>query len=194
MNLKYNLILASKSPRRQQLLTDAGFKFKVKTKNVDETFPDNLKAEEIAEYIATKKAKAFLNDHENSIILTADTIVALNNEIFGKPEDAEEAFEMISKLSGSSHDVITGVSITLNKKIHTFHDKTVVSFKELSKEEINYYIENFKPFDKAGAYGIQEWIGMIGITKIEGSYFNVVGLPINKLYQQFQSLGLYLMN
>lgn len=185
MNFNHHLILASKSPRRQQLLKDAGFDFSVKTKDVAEDFPSTLPASEVAKYLAEKKANAFTDEIEpDEIVITADTVVIINNQILAKPADKREAFDMIKSLSGTHHEVITGVCLKGKSKQQTFDDITRVYFKNLSDDEINYYIDNYKPFDKAGAYGIQEWIGMIGITKIEGSYFNVVGLPVQKLYQQ----------
>lgn len=183
MNLSHPLILASKSPRRSQLLKDAGFDFSVKTMEVDESFPDDLEVHKVAEYIALNKAKAFQSSISNEIVITADTVVIVDDKILAKPADHQEAYEMIKSMSGRSHEVMTGVALVTKDNISTFSDTTKVIFKPLSDHEINYYIENYKPFDKAGAYGIQEWIGMIGIERIEGSYFNVVGLPIQKVYQ-----------
>ncbi|MBU3012420.1 septum formation protein Maf [Polaribacter vadi] len=184
----YNIILASGSPRRQQFFKDLDIDFTIDVKKVDEIYPDNLKGTEITDYLADLKAKAFTNLSEKDVLITSDTIVWLNNEALGKPKNAADAFKMLRKLSGKKHQVITSISI---KNIHfqkIINDVTTVSFKELSDEEINYYIKNYKPFDKAGAYGIQEWIGYIAIDKMEGSYFNVVGLPIHKLYQEFMKL------
>ncbi len=183
MNLSRPLILASKSPRRSQLLKEAGFSFTVKTKEVDESFPDDMQTYNVAEYIALNKAKAFQDSLNDEIVMTADTVVIVDDQILGKPADHTEAFEMIKSMSGRSHEVMTGVALVTKDKISTLSDTTTVAFKSLTDQEINYYIENYKPFDKAGAYGIQEWIGMIGIERIEGSYFNVVGLPIQKVYE-----------
>jgi len=189
MNLSHNLILASKSPRRQQLLREAGFDFEIKTKDVDESFSESLPSNEVAKYLAKKKASAFESETQNAIVITADTVVIKDTKILGKPADKSEAFAMIRSLSGSVHQVVTGVCIKQGANEIVFDDTTLVYFKELTDLEIDYYIDNYKPFDKAGAYGIQEWIGMIGITKIEGSYFNVVGLPIQKLYEELSGFS-----
>lgn len=183
----YNIILASGSPRRQQFFKDLDIDFTIDVKKVDEIYPDHLKGTAITDYLADLKSKAY-NLSEKDILITSDTIVWLNDEALGKPKDAADAFKMLRKLSGKKHEVITSISI---KNIHfqkIINDVTTVSFKELSDEEINYYINNYKPFDKAGGYGIQEWIGFIAIDKMEGSYFNVVGLPVHKLYQEFMKL------
>ncbi len=183
---KYHLILASQSPRRQVLLKELGFNFEIIVKNTDESFPNYLKNSEIVEYLALKKSEAFNLEvqHENTIVITADTIVVCNAEVMNKPLNKEEAFVMLSKLSGNSHDVFTGVCFKTESKIHTFHAHTKVYFNTLSSEEINYYIDNYQPYDKAGSYGIQEWIGFVAIQKMEGSFHNVMGLPIAKLYQE----------
>lgn len=192
-NLNCPLILASNSPRRQQILKEAGFDFKVKTKPLNEDYPSHLKTEQIAVYLAESKAKALKDEINKEIVIAADTIVCLpapmqsgNDEILGKPRNQSEAFEMLKKLSGSKHEVITGVCLLSKDKEISFYDKTEVWFRELKETEINYYIENFKPFDKAGGYGIQEWIGLIGIEKINGSYFNVMGLPVHKVYEELK--------
>lgn len=177
------IILASKSPRRQELLSAMNLDFKVVLKEVDESYPEELLPAEIAVYIAEKKAKAFDEDNKGAIIITADTIVAYNGEILGKPEDAHHATEMLTKLSGTNHQVYTGVSLTHNGKMRSFYDTTEVFFNTLSPEQISYYIKNYKPMDKAGAYGIQDWIGLIAVQKIIGSYTNVMGLPTEKLYK-----------
>lgn len=177
------IILASKSPRRQELLSAMNLDFKVVLKEVDESYPEELLPAEIAVYIAEKKAKAFDEDSNGSIIITADTIVAYNGEILGKPEDAHHAAEMLTKLSGTNHQVYTGLSLICNGEMHSFYDTTEVFFNDLSPEQISYYIKNYKPMDKAGAYGIQDWIGMIAVKKIIGSYTNVMGLPTEKLYR-----------
>ncbi|APZ47255.1 septum formation protein Maf [Polaribacter reichenbachii] len=184
----YHIILASGSPRRQQFFKDLDIEFTIDVKKVDEIYPDTLKGTEITDYLADLKAKAFTNLSEKDVLITSDTIVWLNNEALGKPKDAADAFTMLRKLSGKKHEVITSISIKNRHFQKIINDVTTVSFKELTDEEINYYIKNYKPFDKAGAYGIQEWIGFIAIDKMEGSYFNVVGLPIHKLYQEFMKL------
>ncbi len=188
MNFNRKLILASKSPRRQQLLQSAGFTFDVRTMDVEETFPDDMAAQEVAEYLAIKKAKAFEDEITDEIVITADTVVVVDDKILGKPADKKEAIDMLQALSGRSHEVITGVALMTKNEIRSFSDVTIVNFKKLSHKEIDYYVDNYAPYDKAGAYGIQEWIGMIGITSIEGSYFNVVGLPVQKLYETLPSL------
>lgn len=179
------LILASTSPRRKQLLEEAGFTFKVKGINTDESYPSTLPPSKIAEYIAEQKAVAaeqlILSDE---IIITADTIVAIEASILGKPKDKAEAKIMLTQLSGKTHQVITGVCLTSKEKKELFSCSTEVTFKELSDEELHYYIEEYQPYDKAGAYATQEWIGMIGIQSMKGCYYNVVGLPINALYQR----------
>ena len=185
-NLKgYQLILASQSPRRHQMLKELGLDFKIQTKDVEEVYPDDLKGEEIPVYLAKLKAEAFVLDlNEKELVITADTIVCVDDMVLGKPKDREDAVNMLKTLSGRSHQVISGVCLKSKEKEASFSTTTHVHFKELSLEEIDYYIDNYKPFDKAGAYGIQEWIGFVGIDGIEGSYFNVVGLPIQRLYQE----------
>lgn len=182
MNLPH-LILGSKSPRRQQLLREAGFQYTTVTIDVEETFPDNIPAETVASYLAKKKAMAFGGDLGDSLLVTADTVVIIDGRILGKPENREEAVDMLQCLSGRSHKVITGVCLRDRRVTRCFDEVTRVYFKKLTAEEIHYYIDNYKPFDKAGAYGIQEWIGLIGIEKIEGSYFNVVGLPVHRIHR-----------
>lgn len=182
MNFSRPLILASNSPRRQELLKAAGFTFKVRTKDVDESYPGDIPLQEVAKFLAQKKAEAYQLDIENEVIITADTIVKLKDAILGKPKDAEEATKMLRALSGTDHEVITGVCIADKNMQVSLDDTTKVYFKTLTTKEIEYYIKHYQPFDKAGAYGIQEWIGMIGIKKIVGSYFNVVGLPVAKIY------------
>lgn len=185
-NLKdYQLILASQSPRRHQMLKELGVSFEIKTKEVEEIYPENMVPEQVPVYLAELKASAFKSDFKNNeLVITADTIVCVDNCILGKPKDREDAVKMLKALSGRSHQVISGVCLMNREKKVSFATTTDVHFKVLSDKEINYYIDNFKPFDKAGAYGIQEWIGFIGIDGIEGSYFNVVGLPIQRLYQE----------
>lgn len=184
---QYNFILASKSPRRQQLLKSLNIEFKVITKEVDEIYPEDLQREEIPVFLAELKSKPFITELDDSdLLITADTVVCLGNAVLGKPRDYDEAFAMLENLSGKEHQVITGVCISSNNKMHSFYSLTNVQFKELSHREIEYYVSEFKPYDKAGAYGIQEWIGTIGITHIEGSFYNVMGLPIQKLYEEIQ--------
>ncbi len=183
---KYNVVLASNSPRRKELLSGLDIDFKVRTlQGVDESYPSGLDAEEIPLYIARAKAKAYREGMgEKDLIITADTIVWIDGEVLGKPHDAEDATRMLRLLSGHTHQVITGVSITTREQQHCFSVVSHVTFAPLTHAEIAYYIEHYRPFDKAGAYGIQEWIGYIGVTRLEGSYFNVMGLPVQRLYQE----------
>jgi len=181
-----SIILASQSPRRKELLSLLDLEFTVEVKSIDEIFPKDLKTSKVAEYLAELKASAFTNIKDDQVIITADTVVILNDTILGKPKDKAEAKEMLHRLSNRSHDVITGVCLKSAQKISTFSSSTKVYFRDLTDAEIDYYIENYKPYDKAGSYGIQEWIGAIGITKIVGSYFNVVGLPIQELNEQLK--------
>lgn len=184
----YNFILGSKSPRRHKLLTDLGLKFKVKTIEAEEVYPENLSMEEIPVYLAELKAKHF-NDNlkTNDLLITADTIVWHKGKVLGKPENRNHAVDILNLLSDSEHQVVTGVCLKSVEKQKSFYSVSNVIFKPLSLNEIEYYIDNYKPFDKAGAYGIQEWIGYIGITHIEGSFYNVMGLPIQKLYCELQN-------
>ena len=182
------IILASKSPRRQELLKSMNLDFQVMLKEVDESFPEGLLPSEIAVHIAEKKAIAFIAQSMDHIVITADTIVAFNDEILGKPRDAEHAKQILQKLSGNQHQVYTGVSISYNGNTSSFYDLTEVFFNRLTLEQIEHYIINYHPFDKAGAYGIQDWIGLIGVEKIIGSYTNVMGLPTEKLYQALMSV------
>jgi septum formation protein len=183
------IILASKSPRRQELLKLMGFDFQVVLREVDESYPPGLSPSEIAVYISEKKAKAFDLLIENEIVITADTIVSLDGKILGKPENEDHAFVMLSELSGKRHDVITGVSLLKNHKVSSFYELTEVFFKEISAEQIRYYINTCQPMDKAGAYGIQEWIGLVAVDRINGSYSNVVGLPTHRLYAELCKLS-----
>ncbi len=183
------LILASGSPRRQELFKELNLNYSIQIKEIDEKYPSNLKAEEITNYLAALKADAFENDlKENEIVITADTIVWYRDKALEKPRNKQEAAKMLKDLSGTSHQVISSVCIKSLNFQKTFFDITKVYFKQLSAIEINYYVENYNPLDKAGAYGIQEWIGFIGVTKIEGSYFNVMGLPVHKLYEELSKL------
>jgi len=178
------IILGSNSPRREQLFKELGLKFQVMAKDVDETIPTQFRREDIAMFLARKKALAFKTEvHESGIVVTADTLVAVDDLILGKPTDVKDAERMLKLLSGRRHQVITGVCIMSNRKSESFFVKTDVSFKVLRDEEIKYYIETCKPLDKAGAYGIQEWIGMIGVDYIQGSFYNVMGLPVKELYE-----------
>ncbi len=185
---KYNIILASRSPRREYLLRELGLDFTIFVKDdVDEHYPPDLHREEIAVYLARHKALHYTPElKNNTMIITADTIVCIGDEILNKPADEKEARQMLTKLSGNYHDVITGICVRTSKKNVCIHASTRVHFKNLEEEEIEYYITNYKPFDKAGAYGIQEWIGYTGIDRIEGSYFNVMGLPVQKLYEELK--------
>jgi len=185
---KYNYILASKSPRRQELLHSLGINFKVLIHDDEENYPDNLTKEEIPVFLAELKARYFLNDlKENDLLITADTIVWFKGEVLGKPNNKGMAIETLQKLSGCEHQVISGVCLTSLIKQKSFFSISNVSFKQLSLPEIEYYVTEFSPYDKAGAYGIQEWIGYIGITHIEGSFYNVMGLPIQQLYTEIQN-------
>ncbi len=184
-NLKNKkIVLGSASPRRQELLKLLAVDFEIRLSNSDEQFNEKLPPEQIAKFLATQKSEALKNTIiKNEILITADTIVAKEDRILNKPKNEKEAVEMLTFLSNGRHQVITGVCISSTEKSISFSVNTKVFFKKLSSEEINFYIKNYKPFDKAGAYGIQEWIGLIGIEEIQGSYFNVVGLPMQKLYQ-----------
>lgn len=190
-NLKgYNIILASGSPRRQQFFKDMHLDFEVRLKEVEELFPDNLKASEITDFLAVLKANAFQEELKpTDILVTSDTIVWHNGKALGKPKDYDDAFQILKSLSNSTHEVFTSVCFKTKDKIDIINETTKVTFSSLSNEAIAYYLENFKPYDKAGAYGIQEWIGLVGISKIEGSYSNVVGLPVQKVYEYFANFG-----
>ena len=182
---KYNIVLASKSPRRQELLKGIGVDFTILTKEVDESYPSRLPAIDVAPFLSLKKAKAFEDAElpENYMVITADTIVIVENEILGKPKDRDDAVRMIRLLSGKAHKVVTGVTVHTKEKTKTFSVTSKVAFESLDNHEISYYIDNFKPYDKAGAYGVQEWIGYIGVSNVEGSYYNVMGLPTQRLYK-----------
>jgi septum formation protein len=185
----YKVILASNSPRRKELLGGLGIDFEVRTlQGIDESYPGNLKGEEIPVYISRKKAEAYLSTiAEDEMVITADTIVYDAGQVLGKPANREDAINMLRQLSGHAHDVITGVSIVTKQKTVQFASVSKVHFTTLTDEEITYYVDHFKPFDKAGAYGIQEWIGYVAVTRIEGSYFNVMGLPIQRLYTELKT-------
>jgi len=184
---QYNIILGSASPRRKELLSDLGLRFSIQTTDKEETYSLSLKEEEIAEFLAKQKSE-FLSENlqQNDLLITADTIVSFKNELLNKPKDKEEAFETLNKISENTHKVITGVCLKSKNKEIIFSVTTLVTFKALSEDEIHHYIKKHNPYDKAGAYGIQDWIGKIGINNINGSYTNVVGLPISELYQHLK--------
>ncbi|KOY52578.1 Maf-like protein [Polaribacter dokdonensis] len=184
----YTIILASGSPRRQQFLKDLDIDFIINTKSVDEIYPLHLKGAEITDFLADLKSKAFTELNDNDVLITSDTIVWHKEKALGKPKDRDDAIKMLQSLSNKTHEVITSISIKTKHTQKIINDTTLVSFKKLTDEEINYYIDTYKPYDKAGAYGIQEWIGFIGINKIEGSYYNVAGLPVHKLYDELLQL------
>ena len=185
----YKLILASASPRRQQLMKDAGFTFEIRLKKIEEDYPKDLPLEKVPEYLSKVKAEAFREElNPDEVLVTADTVVCIHDKILGKPGNRAEAIRMLQELSGNRHLVVTGVSVTTKTKQYSFSALTNVFFKTLSIEEIEYYVDVYKPFDKAGAYGIQEWIGYIGIERIEGSFYNVMGLPVQKLYETLRML------
>ena len=180
----YSLILASGSPRRQQFFKDLDLDFEIRLKEIEEVYPPELKAEAITNYLAELKANAFEGElNDNEILITSDTIVWHNNTALGKPKDEQDAFAILKSLSNATHEVITSVCFKTKEKTDTFFEVTKVTFNTLSDEAIQYYLDHYKPYDKAGAYGIQEWIGLVGISKIEGSYTNVVGLPTEKVYK-----------
>jgi septum formation protein len=187
---KYHIILASNSPRRRELLAGLGIDFEVKVlPDIKEDYPAELPVSEIAQFVATEKAEAYRgllkSDH---LLITADTVVIVDDEVLGKPRDAEDAYRMLHKLSGRKHQVITGVCLATMKERRCFSVSTDVAFKELTNQEVHYYVDVFRPFDKAGAYGIQEWIGYVGVTGIDGSYFNVMGLPVQRIYTELMQL------
>ena len=181
------IILASKSPRRQELMKLMGLDFTIELKEVDESYPEGLSPAEIAVHISKEKAKAF-NTNANQILITADTIVALDGEILGKPIDKVHAEEMLRKLSGRKHEVYTGVTLVTNNRIISFYDLSEVCCKEVTNEEIDFYIDNYKPYDKAGSYGVQDWWGLVVVKRIHGSYTNVMGLPTEKLHKALSEL------
>lgn len=186
---KYKIILASGSPRRQQFFKDLDLDFEIRLKDVEEIYPPELKAVEITDFLSQLKADAFKDElKENELLITSDTIVWHKNKALGKPKSAEDAFEMIKSMSNDTHEVITSVCFQTNTASTLLHDITKVTFKDLSDESILYYIENYKPYDKAGAYGIQEWFGFMAVTKVEGSYTNVMGLPTAKVYEYLTTL------
>ena len=182
------IILASNSPRRRELLAGLDLDFEVKViKGIDESYPETLAPDKVAQYIAAKKADAYVPAiHEDDLVITADTVVIVDNDILGKPHDENEAKAMLRRISGRSHQVVTGVCLVTKDKRREFSVSTDVTFRSLSESEIDYYVSHYRPFDKAGAYGIQEWIGYVGVTGLNGSYFNVMGLPVQRIYSELQ--------
>ena len=191
MVIPYHIILASNSPRRKELLAGIDVDFEVRIiADIDESYPEDLPTHDIAEHIALKKAAAYRQTMAaDELVITADTVVILGNEVMGKPKDETDACRMLRQLSGQAHQVITGVALTTQQQQRHFSVETDVTFKELTDEEINYYVKTYKPFDKAGAYGIQEWIGYIGVTALKGSYFNVMGLPVQRIYEALKAFS-----
>lgn len=182
---KYQIILASKSPRRQELLRGMGVEFSILTKETDERFPSDMPLDEVPKYLSLQKSQAFTDEElpADYLLITSDTVVICEGEILGKPKDREDAVRMLQLLSGKTHHVVTGVTVRSAEKTESFAVRSNVTFSQLDDEEIDYYIEHCKPYDKAGAYGIQEWIGYVGISGLEGSFYNVMGLPTRKLFQ-----------
>lgn len=179
----YKIILASGSPRRQQFMKELGLDFEIRLKEIEEIYPEHLNAEEITNFLAELKAKAFQAElQQNELLITSDTIVWQNGQALGKPKDYDDAVQILKRLSNASHEVITSVCFTTHNSMETLFEVTKVTFSAISDEAIHYYLDHYKPFDKAGAYGIQDWIGLTAISKIEGSYTNVVGLPTEKVY------------
>ena len=187
----YRIILASNSPRRKELLAGIGIDFEVRVlQDIDESYPADLPIQDTAEYISKKKAAAYREQlADDELVITADTIVVVDDEVMGKPADEQDASSMLHKLSGKTHQVITGVTLTTKERQQSFSVLTDVTFKQLSDEEIDYYITHYHPMDKAGAYGIQEWIGYIGVTGLNGSYFNVMGLPVQRIFEALKTYG-----
>lgn len=192
LKLDYHIILASNSPRRRELLSGLGLDYEVRTlPGIDESYPDTLQGEEIPVYISSKKASAYLDAlKDNELLITADTIVWLDGRVLGKPADEDEARHMLRSLSGKTHQVITGVTLATTTFQKSFASVSQVTFASLTEEEINYYVTHYHPMDKAGSYGVQEWIGFIGVERIEGSYFNVMGLPVQRLYRELKRFKL----
>jgi len=188
LKLDYHIILASNSPRRRELLSGLGLDYEVRTlPGIDESYPDTLQGEEIPVYISSKKASAYLDAlKDNELLITADTIVWLDGRVLGKPADEDEARQMLRDLSGKTHQVITGVTLATTTFQKSFASVSQVTFASLTEEEISYYVSHYHPMDKAGSYGVQEWIGFIGVERIEGSYFNVMGLPVQRLYRELK--------
>ncbi|MBR6590599.1 MAG: septum formation protein Maf [Bacteroidaceae bacterium] len=188
LKLNYQIILASNSPRRKELLSGLGLNYEVRTlPGIDESYPETLQGEEIPVYISSKKASAYLDAlKDNELLITADTIVWLDGRVLGKPADEKEACQMLRDLSGKTHQVITGVTLATTTFQKSFASVSQVTFASLTEEEISYYVNHYHPMDKAGSYGVQEWIGFIGVERIEGSYFNVMGLPVQRLYRELK--------
>lgn len=186
---KYKVKLASKSPRRRELLEELRIPFNIiTTGGIDESYPDTLPPRDIPAYLANKKGDAYMRKFEgNELVITADTLVILDDEVLGKPSGRDSAIDMLRRLSGRTHEVVTGVSISTREKRTTFSVTTEVKFAEISESDIEYYVDNFMPFDKAGAYGIQEWIGCVAVESIKGSFYNVMGLPVHRLYQELKN-------
>lgn len=184
------IVLASKSPRRREILSNMGFDFSVRTKEMDESYPNYLKPIQAALFISKSKAQAFLSESMDEVLITADTIVCIEHEIIGKPRDEADAFRILETLSDRMHTVITAVTFLQDQRMDSFYDVTEVYFNKLNPKEIDYYIHTFNPYDKAGAYGIQDWIGYVGVKKIVGSYTNVIGLPSELVYHQLKHRGL----
>lgn len=184
----YNIILASNSPRRRELMSGLDIEYEVKVQDdLDESYSSDIPLKEVAEYLAVKKSEAYTSSlKDNDLIITADTIVLLDDEIFGKPQSREDAVDMLSTLSGKTHMVITGVCIATLQKRVSFSSTTKVTFGNLSANEINHYVDKYKPYDKAGSYGVQEWVGYVGVKHMEGSYYNVMGLPIYRVYEELK--------
>lgn len=190
LNIPFQIILGSQSPRRKEILAGMGIAFEVKVIPTNEDFDLNWEPAKIATMLAIQKGNCFknmINENKNLLVITADTIVSINNQVLNKPVNKEDAFNMIKTLSGNIHTVYTGVCITTANKQEAFVSSTNVYFNEITNEEIDYYIDQYKPFDKAGSYGVQEWIGYIGIQRIEGCFFNVMGLPVNELYKRLKN-------
>ncbi len=185
----YNILLASGSPRRQNFFKELDIDFTIDVREVEEVYPSHLQEAEITDYLADLKSKAFPNLNENDLLITSDTIVWFEGKAIGKPKDKEDAFQMLRSMSGKAHQVFTSVSIKSKDFQKIFNDKTTVSFGILTDEEINYYLEAYQPYDKAGSYGIQDWIGMIAVSNMEGRYFNVMGLPVHKLYKELLKIA-----
>lgn len=185
----YNLILASGSPRRQHLFKELDIPFTIDIREVEEVYPKHLKGAQITDYLADLKSKSFKNLQAKDLLITSDTIVWFEEKAIGKPKNKKDAFDMLKKMSGKEHDVFTSVSIKGKSIQKIFNDKTMVLFEEFTNEEINYYLDKYSPYDKAGSYGIQDWIGLIGVKKITGSYFNVMGLPVHKLYKELLKIA-----
>ncbi|WP_284652137.1 Maf-like protein [Flavobacterium terrisoli] len=189
LNKNYKIILASGSPRRQQFLKDLDLDFEIRLKDIAEIYPEDLQGVEITNFLAILKANAFEGEiAENEILITSDTIVWFENKALGKPKDYNDAFQMLKSMSGKTHEVITSVCFKTTAKTETIFEATKVAFNKISDDDIRYYLDNYKPFDKAGAYGIQEWIGLVAIARIDGSYTNVVGMPTDKVYAYLTNL------